>query len=70
MLITRYFKITTDNGNEYYFCKCMKDNNKIKEDELFKMAVNSTEFPPEELDYIDSVEEINFDEFSENYKLL
>ena len=70
-LIMRYFKITTDDGNEYYFCKTFKSNDnkdKFSTNELFKMAIDSPELPVEELDYIDSVEEVDFEEFSENYK--
>lgn len=70
-LIMRYFKITTDDGNEYYFRKTFKsgDNkDKFSTNELFKMAIESPELPVEELDYIDSVEEVDFEEFSENYK--
>ena len=70
-LIMRYFKITTDDGNEYYFCKTFNSNDskdKFSTNELFKMAIESPELPVEELDYIDSVEEVDFEEFSENYK--
>lgn len=72
-LIMRYFKITTDDGNEYYFCKTFNSNSndnkdKFSTNELFKMAIESPELPVEELDYIDSVEEVDFEEFSENYK--
>ena len=70
-LIMRYFKIITEDGNEYYFCKTFKSNDnkdKFSTNELFKMAIESPELPVEELDYIDSVEEVDFEEFSENYK--
>ena len=67
-VIMRYFKITTEEGNEYYFCKSMRNKDKIQMNTLFKMAIESKELPIEELDYIDSVEEVDFDEFSDNYK--
>lgn len=65
--IVRYFKIATDEGNEYYFCKAMENKGKIPINTLFKIAIESKELPLEELDYIDSVEEVDYDEFLENY---
>ena len=71
MVQLRYFKITTDNGKEYYHCQSFRhpSNNKLSQNDLLKIGINSKEVPVDEIDNIDSVEEISFDDFCANYEL-
>lgn len=71
MKISKYFKIETENGNEYYFTKTVNEKDKDKKystSELFKMAIDSADLPIQEIDFIENVEEISYDEYLENVK--
>ena len=69
MVQLRYFKITTDTGKEYYHCQSFKpySNDKLSQNDLLKIGINSKEVPVDEIDNIDSVEEISFDDFCAHY---
>lgn len=62
----RYFRIETYDNREIYFSADVESDEKLTDSEKYKLAIEAPELSVDDIDNVDTVEEISLEEYDEN----